>query len=169
MTCLDKTGVQPTLTAPLTHDHEHDHLDTDPVDRDDDHPSDTIRRRNPKKQGLIGLGAAIAWFTENGYEVLLPLNDSQKYDLAIEDEDGALKKVQVKTATHRHKSGSYFVSLSTNGGNQSRNTVELFAPEQYELLFVLTDSNERYLIPTRAIDAKHSINVGPKWREYLVE
>jgi hypothetical protein len=58
---------------------------------------DTIRRANPCLQGRIGLGAAIAWFCEAGYEVAIPLNDSQPYDLVVEDAEGRLLKVQVKT------------------------------------------------------------------------
>ena len=34
-------------------------------------------------QGNVGLGRAIAYYTEKGYTVMLPLNDTQKYDLVI--------------------------------------------------------------------------------------
>ena len=36
---------------------------------------------NSKRQGNIGIGAAIAWFTVHGYTVSIPLTDSQDYDL----------------------------------------------------------------------------------------
>lgn len=145
MTCMNGTAEQLTIASQTR---------------------DTIRRKNPKEQGLIGLGAAIAWFTEHGYDVLLPLNDSQKYDLVVEDDTGTLLRVQVKTATHVTEVGSFYVSLATNGGNRSRNTQEKFDPAHYELLFVLTDGRERYLIPSHAIEAKYGINVGSKWRSY---
>lgn len=51
---------------------------------------------NTLQKGKIGLAAAIHHFTVNGYNVLLPLNDSQAYDLAIE-KDGEIKTVQCKT------------------------------------------------------------------------
>lgn len=47
-------------------------------------------------QGNVGLGRAIAYYTEKGYTVMLPLNDTQKYDLVI-DKDGLLQRVSVKT------------------------------------------------------------------------
>ena len=129
----------------------------------------TIRRKNPKKQGLIGLGDAVAWFTANGYEVSLPLNDSQKYDLVVEDpDDGRLVKVQVKTTTALSEYGSYLVDMATNGGNRSRNTVEPFDPGHYDLLYVLTDAGTRYLIPSRHIEARFTIALGRKWNGYRV-
>lgn len=60
----------------------------------------SIRRGNPRKQGLIGVGDAIAWFCSHGYDVCLPLNDSQKYDLVV-DLGGDLHRVKVKTSTRQ--------------------------------------------------------------------
>ena len=37
----------------------------------------TIRRTNPRIQGEIGLGHAIAWFSANGYNVCIPLCDNR--------------------------------------------------------------------------------------------
>ena len=130
--------------------------------------TETIRRRNPKEQGLIGLGDAISWFTRKGYGVLLPLNDSQKYDLVVEDPDGSLSRVQVKTSTYRSRYGSFAVDLRTNGGNQSRRTTRYFHPDDYEMLFALTDSGDRYLIPSTEITARGVITLGAKWEPYRV-
>ncbi len=41
--------------------------------------------KNSKKQGDIGLGAAIAYFTFKGFTVSIPLTDSQDYDLVVDD------------------------------------------------------------------------------------
>jgi hypothetical protein len=78
----------------------------------------TIRRDNPRKQGDIGVGAAIAWFMANGYCVLMPLSESQPYDLVVDDGE-RLQRVQVKTTTAKSPYGRYVVSLQTAGGNQS--------------------------------------------------
>jgi Holliday junction resolvase-like predicted endonuclease len=72
-------------------------------------------QRNSKKKGDVGLGAAIAYFTRMGYCVCLPLTDSQEYDLIV-DIDKILHKVQVKTTTHKKKSGVYSVELRTLDG-----------------------------------------------------
>ena len=37
-------------------------------------------------QGNLGLGRAIAYYTANCIPVLIPLNDTQKYDIAIDKE-----------------------------------------------------------------------------------
>ena len=37
-----------------------------------------------KQKGNSGLGIAIAYFSINGYTVLIPLNDTQDYDLVVE-------------------------------------------------------------------------------------
>ena len=37
-----------------------------------------------KDKGRAGLSAAIAYFGMNGYNISIPLNDTQDYDLVIE-------------------------------------------------------------------------------------
>lgn len=126
----------------------------------------TIRRANPRKQGLIGLGAAIAWFCEQGYGVSIPLNDSQAYDLVVEDGTGRLLKVQVKTTTARNHAGTFVVSLRTNGGNQSFHTTKAFDPRASDLLFVLTDEGAIYVLPSRIIKARTGISLGAGYERY---
>lgn len=67
-------------------------------------PPATIRRANPRRQGEIGLGAAIAWFSRVGYLVSVPLCDNQPYDLVV-DNGERLLKVQVKTAPGARRGG----------------------------------------------------------------
>ena len=47
-------------------------------------------------QGNVGLGRTVAYYTSNCIPVMIPLNDTQKYDLVIDEED-VLQKVQIKT------------------------------------------------------------------------
>ena len=121
-------------------------------------PKDTIWRRNPRDQGVIGVGDAIAWFAAHGWDVSLPLIDNQPYDL-VADGDGGLQRVQVKTTTYRPR-GTYLVQLATHGGNRSRHTSKDFEPSRIDLLYVLTDTQDRYLIPARAIRARTSLSLG---------
>lgn len=52
-----------------------------------------------KELGRLGLSYAITYFTKQGYTVSVPLNDTQWYDLIIE-QNGIFKTVQCKaTAT----------------------------------------------------------------------
>lgn len=127
----------------------------------------TIRRRNPRRQGDIGVGAAIAWFMENGYRVFAPLSESQPYDLVVDDGDGPLR-VQVKTTTQRSRYGFFQVTLKTAGGNQSFHTIKPFDSGAIDFLFVLTDDRERYVIPASALDATSQISLGAKYQEFEV-
>ena len=102
---------------------------------------------NSKKQGDIGLGSAIQYFSRMGYTVLLPLTDSQDYDLAIDD-GCAIRTVQVKTTSYKSRNNIYSVGLKMQGGNSKKNKIHKLANEiKYDILFILTSSGERYIIP----------------------
>jgi hypothetical protein len=128
-------------------------------------PADTIWRVNPREQGLIGLTDAMHWFASHGYAIALPLIDAQPYDLIVESGTG-LERVQVKTTTYRSPRGIFTVSLCTTGGNQSFTTTRLFDPTTSELLYVLTDAGDRYVIPTRTIAARRTLNLGREVERY---
>lgn len=127
----------------------------------------TIWRANLREQGLLGLTDAIHWFGANGYSISLPLIDAQPYDLIVDDGD-RLQRVQVKTTTYRSPYGIYVVSLATRGGNQSFHTTKPFDPGSAELLYVLTDSDERYLIPTNRIRGRGAVNLGERVAPFRV-
>ncbi|HVM13461.1 MAG TPA: group I intron-associated PD-(D/E)XK endonuclease [Egibacteraceae bacterium] len=136
----------------------------------------TIRRSNPGKQGEIGLGAAIAWFLGEGYGVSVPLCDNQPYDLIIDSKADGLQKVQVKTSTRRGpirelpgstKSDSHdSVQICTRGGNQSFHTVKYWDPEASDLLFILSDDGDIYVIPSRDVTTRTTINLCEKYERY---
>ena len=123
---------------------------------------------NSKKQGDIGLATAINWFVANGYTVSIPLTDSQDYDLIV-DNGNIPEKVQIKTTTQSNKSGSYEVGLRVLGGNQSwSGVVKHFDNTKVDIVFVLCDNGDKYVIPAKTITSKNSISVGSKWREFKV-
>jgi hypothetical protein len=134
----------------------------------DRRPADTIWRANPREQGLLGVVDAIAHFGGRGWSVSMPLIDSQPYDLVVDD-GSQLHRVQVKTTTFRTPYGIYSVQLCTNGGNQSFHTVKRFDPSSCELLYVLTDSRERYVIPTAEITSTTTLNLGAKMAHRRVQ
>jgi hypothetical protein len=132
-----------------------------------DEPAPTIRRPNPRLQGEIGLGAAIAWFTANGYCVAIPLADNQPYDLVVDGPDG-LQRVEVKTATAKDRRGRFVVDIRTSGGNRSRSTVKHFDPTACDLLFILTDDQRRYVVPVRHLRARAVVVLSPMYDPYVV-
>ena len=73
-------------------------------------------------QGNVGLGRAIAYYTAKCIPVLIPLNDTQKYDLAIE-KDNKLQRVSVKTTQGLNRSKTYYevqLKNSTKNGGERR-------------------------------------------------
>ena len=124
--------------------------------------------KNTKQQGNIGLGIAIQYFTQNLYLVSLPLNDSQDYDLIVEDRDGTLKKVQVKTSSQLKRNNVYEIKLSVQGGNSKKNFIHKKANEViYDWLFILCENGDRYLIPKEIIkNLKSTITVGKLYQEF---
>ncbi len=123
-------------------------------------------KENSRKQGDVGLGAAIGWFTEQGYTTCVPLTDSQKYDLVVEiDED--LKKIQVKTCSYKRGS-SYELMLKTCGGNKSGSKMYLFDNKLIDYLFILVEDGTRYFIPAQDIKATHGMVLGNKYSKYIL-
>lgn len=120
-------------------------------------------------QGNVGLGRAIAYFTTIGYPILLPLNDTQKYDLVV-DINGVLSRVQVKTCANIKASGSYEVALKNSGGSSGVNKTRHFDNTSCDLLFVLLSDETMLLVPTKEIDSKSTWNITQDRRDkYTVE
>jgi hypothetical protein len=130
-------------------------------------PANTIWRANPREQGLIGFSDAVAFFGGLGWSVSVPLIDSQPYDLVVDD-GRQLQRVQVKTTTYRSPYGNFIVSLATRGGNQSFHTSKDFDPTASDLLYVLTDARERYVIPACEITSTTTLNLGAKVAHHRV-
>jgi hypothetical protein len=102
-------------------------------------------RTNPRRQGDIGVGAAIKWFLENGYQPFVPIGEFPDYDLAVDMGD-QLHKVQVRTTYHIGKTGKYIVNLRVLGGNRSgTGKVKHFDSNKVDYLLVVTDGGEKYL------------------------
>jgi hypothetical protein len=126
------------------------------------------QHRNSKIQGNVGVGIAIAWFMSAGYDVSIPVTDSQDYDLVI-GVDNDLSTVQVKTSYCLNSSGNYQVNLRVLGGNRSgTGKVKLFDSQAVDYVFIVTDSNEKYFIPSADIDNKTSVTLSSKYDKYLV-
>ncbi len=118
-------------------------------------------------QGNLGLGRAIAYYTSQCITVLLPLNDSQKYDLAV-DIDGHIKKVSIKTTQGKSKSGKYIVQMKNTTLGSSSNTIRRFDNTTCDIVFVITKDNEMYQIPSNKIHATCSFTLTEEFEQYKV-
>lgn len=120
------------------------------------------------RQGNIGLGMAIAYYTSKCVPVMIPLNDTQRYDLVV-DLDGELKRVSVKTTQGLNKSSKYFiVQLKNCGGSSGKSKIRNFSKEDCDILFVLTKSQIMYEIPSSVIDVHTSITLTEVYDKYIV-
>ena len=119
---------------------------------------------NSKKQGSVGIAAAIFYFSKCNHTVLLPITDSQSYDLVV-DLESSLCRVEVKTTNTKTPSGCYVACLKSSGGSKGfqYGTVK---ESRADLLFILTGSGDQYLIPVTEDLPSSSITLGPKYEEY---
>ena len=123
----------------------------------------------PKDKGDKAVAHAIAYFIDNGYEVLLPFGDKRPYDMVVEL-DNKLYKVQVKYAGFYSSAKKHIAALRTMGGNQSFYTVKKYADFAFDLLFIYTASGRSFLIPWSELKNRNSISIeASKFRQYEVK
>jgi hypothetical protein len=95
-----------------------------------------------KKLGDVGLGEAIRYFTGLKQTVLIPLTDSQDYDLVV-DRGEKLVKVQVKYTSYK-RNGTYQTNIVVRGGTKGKITKmpkDIF----FDDLFVLFILGKRFV------------------------
>lgn len=116
------------------------------------------------KQGNIGLGQAIAYYMSKGYTVLLPINDTQPYDLAVDKLDGyGLQRVSVKTTKSKgSNSPNFSVDLRSNGGNRSRYINKAFDNNSCDIIFIYTIEDDIWEFPSKELSVKNSISLCEK-------
>lgn len=114
---------------------------------------------NKLKQGNVGLGIAISWFTMNGCIVSIPLNDIQEYDLIVDFGDCEPKLIQVKTTNTKERS-KYKVQLKT--------TSKSFKDNRSHYLFVVDGDGTKYLIPRKEITSSSAIALGDNYSQYII-
>ena len=112
---------------------------------------------NSNLKGNIALGQAIAYFTQQGYVVNIPLNDSQWYDLIVE-KNNIFYSVQVKYTSQQNPSGSYICSLETTSGT-SREVLYTIKDKPLDLLFCTCANGDNYLIPVKEISNQTQITL----------
>lgn len=124
--------------------------------------------RTCKDQGNIGLAKAIYELQLLGYRISIPITENQEYDL-IGDKDNKLYRIQVKTTRCKSKYGVYCVNLRTLGGNRSFHTIKKHVAGNYELLYVLTEENDSYLIPDSEIMCVNRLALSKNILQYKIK
>jgi hypothetical protein len=125
-----------------------------------------LKQINSKRQGNVGIARAILWYTERGHIISLPLTDSQSYDLIV-DENGILKRVQVKTATSK-RYDSYIVHLrSMSNVKGAKLRIKFLSEDDADLVFIATEE-DNYIIPIKIIAGMSMITLSHKYDEYRI-
>ena len=119
-----------------------------------------------KEKGNTSLGIAIAYYSSNGYTVSIPLNDTQDYDLIVDDGKN-LKKIQVKSTAFKTKYGNYQVPLKSCGGTKGK-TYKTVIETKIDELFILTEDLKMYAVPINEINNKSTLNICSKYEQYRV-
>jgi hypothetical protein len=129
-----------------------------------------MKKMKSKVQGNLGLVKAIEYFGTKGWTVSIPLNDSQPYDLIVDD-GNELYRVSVRTSfvLEKGKADRWSLGVCTKGGNQSFHTVYPFDNKKVDILFALTGDGTRWVIPSSEISAKFGMVLGPKWEQFKIK
>ena len=98
---------------------------------------------------------ASGWFAHRGYRVSFPAEPCP-YDL-VADADGILYRVQVKTATARHRvSGVWVCQLRQNP--KYRGTA-VYDPDDVDLFFIVDGDMTYYLVPSQEVAGFGSVSL----------
>lgn len=119
-------------------------------------------------QGNVGLGRAIAYYTANCIPIMIPLNDTQKYDLVV-DKDGQLQRVSVKTTQSMNKSNTcYVVQFKNSGGASGKSIIRNFDNTTCDIVFIVTIEGTMYEIPSNLINVSSALTLTEDWNSYIV-
>lgn len=119
-----------------------------------------------KDKGRAGISAAIAYFGMNGYTVSIPLNDTQEYDLIV-DNGKELKKISCKATGSHSSNGASIVGLRNCGGTSGK----VYGRENEknnDFIFVLNEKGEMWLLP-QSILTSNSMTLGEKYSQYKIQ
>lgn len=99
-----------------------------------------------KEIGRIGLSMAINYFTVQGYTVLLPLNDTQWYDMMVE-KNNQIYTVQCKATMTEDGT----ISLRSCGGTNGGVYDSILNHPELDYLFCVNKDYDCWLIPVTEI------------------
>ena len=121
-----------------------------------------------KEKGRAGLAMGIAYFGSNGYNISIPLNDTQDYDLVVE-KDNTFQKVQCKSTSRMNKNKLfYIVKLESYGGLNGGTYYGTVKDSSADLLFILTENKDMYLIPINIIVQNRTLTLTNDYDKYKV-
>jgi len=119
-----------------------------------------------RDRGNAGLALAISYYGANGYTVSIPLNDTQDYDLLI-DNGVSISKVQAKFSKQRSEHGVQKVPLRSSGGTNG-GVYKTLIDTNIDILFCSNPNMEMWAIPKSELTQRNVLNLGEKYHKYKV-
>ena len=118
-----------------------------------------------KNKGRAGLAIAIEYFATNGYTVSIPLNDTQDYDLIVDN--GKIYRISVKATGQKRQNGNYILDLRNTGGTNG-NVYGRECEKNIDYIFVVNEKKEKWLLPKNSLNYS-SVTLGEKYEKYRIE
>lgn len=116
-----------------------------------------------RDKGRAGISAAIGYFGVNGYTVSIPLNDTQEYDLIVDD-GTKLMKISCKATGAHSKSGASIVGLRNCGGTNG-SVYGRECEKNNDFVFVINECGDMWLLPQNILTS-NSMVLGDKYSQY---
>ncbi len=113
-----------------------------------------MNKDSRKNIGRIGLSMAINYFTCQGYIILLPLNDTQWYDMVIE-KDGKFETVQCKATFTQND----IIDFRSTGGTKGIVYDNLLNHSKLDWLFCVNKDLNMWLIPVKDITTNKQLTL----------
>jgi hypothetical protein len=115
----------------------------------------------PERLRVAATGKAIAWFSERGYIVSLPVEPAV-YDLIVDSPNG-LDRVQVKSSAAPRRAVQTCKTGYDNGYVRRP-----YEPGEIDYFFVVMVDNSMYLIPYEMIGRSTQVVMGRKYDQFRV-
>ena len=117
-----------------------------------------------KEKGRAGLSIAIGYYGSKGYTVSVPLNDTQDYDLIVDD-GNKLQKVQVKCTGYVNEYGVYSASMKSCGGTKGT-VYKTIQDTDVDIVFIFCTNGWMFEIPKDEIKNKSQLSLSIKDSPY---
>ena len=117
-----------------------------------------LNMTHTKQKGDVSESQVLAHLIQQGYTVLIPFGENQRYDLVVEDEFNEFVRIQVKTG--RIRNGSIrFATCSTDRHRRTRRGYK----EDVDLFYVYCPDNDSiYRVPTNKVPEREaSLRIDP--------
>jgi hypothetical protein len=113
--------------------------------------------RTTQRKGDIATAQAVATFTELGYDISIPLTESARYDLVVDDGMG-LHRVQVKYSSRKK------VGVRNIHSNSKGYVVKKAQENDYDWLYVLqvTEAGRKEFLFRQCFVGRNEITLGIK-------